>query len=217
MLKCLIKPGDIALDVGAHEGYVALWLSKLGGGELFAVEPNPENLIFLRSNIKLNPEANIKVIEKAVSDEKGRMHFYCSPDAGANGSLIPFSYFSENRIEVEVDTLDSLFGNLQRLDFLKVDTEGNELKVLMGARQLLERCRPQICFEVSLTFWAHLEQSVDALFKFLQDLNYELFVLKGTQLQPYQWLDERIVNMFALHTSRIKELTSCGIITNGGR
>lgn len=152
MLKRLMKPGDIALDVGAHEGYVALWLSKLVGGEVFAVEPNPENLMFLRNNIKLNPETNIKVIEKAVSDEKGRTDFYCSPDAGANGSLIPFSYFSENRIEVEVDTLDSLFGNLERLDFLKVDTEGNELKVLMGARQLLERCRPQICFEVNLTF-----------------------------------------------------------------
>ena len=152
-----------------------------------------------------------------MSNEKGRTHLYCSPDAGANGSLIPFSYFSENRIEVEVDTLDSLFGNLERLDFLKVDTEGNEPKVFMGAHQLLKRCRPQICFEVNLTFWAHLEQSVDMLFDFLRDLNYELFVLKGMQLQPYQWLDDRIVNMFALHTSRIKELTSCGIITNGGR
>jgi FkbM family methyltransferase len=174
-------------------------------------------LKFLRSNIYLNPEANIKVIEKAVSDEKGRMHFYCSPDAGANGSLIPFTYFSANRIEVEVDTLDSLFGNLERLDFLKVDTEGNELKVLMGARQLLERCRPKICFEVSLTFWAYMEQSVDVLFKLLRDQNYELFVLKGTHLQPYQWLDERIVNMFAVHTSCIKELTSSGIITIGGK
>jgi FkbM family methyltransferase len=186
------------------------------GGGVYAVEPNPENIEFLHSNIKLNPEVNIKVIEKAVSDEKGRMHFYCSSDAGANGSLIAFSYFSENRIEVEVDTLDSLFGNLERLDFLKIDTEGNELKVLMGARQLLERCRPKICFEVSLTFWAYMEQSVDVLFKLLRDQNYELFVLKGTHLQPYQWLDDRIVNMFALHTSCIKELTSSGVIINGG-
>jgi len=143
------------------------------------------------------------------------MNFYCSAGIGAKASLIPFSYFSGDKIEVEVDTLDNLFGDLQRLDFLKVDTEGNELQVFSGGRQIISRHKPHICFEVSLTFWAHLEQSVDKLFNFLRDLGYKLFVLKNDKLYPYKWLDKRIVNMFAVHESRVSELTKRGIVCIG--
>ncbi|MCX6056535.1 MAG: FkbM family methyltransferase, partial [Chloroflexi bacterium] len=216
MIKRLIKPGDTVIDVGAHEGFITLLMTKLvGGGDVFAVEPNPENLAFLRDNINLNSTTNIHVIDKAVSDQKAMMHFYVSPDAGANGSLIPFSVKPDDRIEVEVDTLDNLFGALPRLDFLKIDTEGNELKVLIGGRQILLRHKPHICFEVSSTIWSYLEQSVDALFNYLRSLDYELFVLKDDLLYPYKWLDERIINMLAIHTSRHSELVERGIIWSG--
>ena len=216
MLRRLINFGDTVIDVGAHKGYVSLLMQKLaGGGRIFAIEPNPENLVSLHRNIDLNLAANIKVIEKAVSDQKRRMNLYCSPNIGANASLIPYSYFPEDKIEVEVDTLDDMFGDLERLNFIKVDTEGSELQVLLGGRQIISRHKPIICFEVSLTFWAYLEQSVDKLFNYLRDLDYKLFVLKNAQLYPYRWLDERIINMFAVHISRMQELTKLGIISSG--
>jgi FkbM family methyltransferase len=215
MIKRLVNPGDTVIDVGANEGYVSLWLSKLLGakGVVYAIEPNPENLVFLYNNIKLNTATNIRVIEKAVSDQKAKMTFFCSPNSGAWGSLTKYSYFSEDCTDVEVDILDNLFGDLQQLDFLKVDTEGNELKVFLGARLVLSRHKPHICFEVNLTFWAQNNQSVDEMFNCLYDLGYKLFILNGHHLRPYEWLNARIVNLFAIHTSRIFELEGRNIIT----
>jgi len=216
MIKRLVNPGNIVIDVGANEGFVSLWLSKLIGatGGVYAIEPNPENLFFLYNNIELNKATNIKVIEKAVSDQKAKMPFFCSPNSGAWGSLTNFSYFPGESINVEVDTLDYLFGDLQQLDFLKVDTEGNELKVFLGARQVLSRHRPHICFEVNLTFWAHNNRSVDEMFNCLYDLGYKLFILDGQHLRPYEWLNARVVNIFAIHTSRIIELGKRNIVPN---
>jgi len=215
MIERLVNLGDTVIDVGANEGYVSLWLSKLIGatGGVYAIEPNPENLVFLYNNIELNTATNIKVIEKAVSDQKAKMPFFCTPNSGAWGSLTNFSYFSEECIDVEVDTLDNLFSDLKQLDFLKVDTEGNELKVFLGARQILSRHKPHICFEVNLTFWAHNDQSVDEMFNCLYDLGYKLFMLNGHHLRPYEWINARVVNIFAIHTSRIFELEGRNIIT----
>jgi FkbM family methyltransferase len=215
IMKHLVGFGNTVIDVGANEGYISLWISKKAGkdGSVFAIEPNPENLVFLHSNVRLNRAANIQVIEKAISDQKGRVHFFCSPGSGAWGSLIHCSWFSNNGIEVQVDTLDGLFGSLKQIDLIKIDTEGNELKVLLGAHGLLERHTPHICFEVNLTFWAHDDQSVDTLFKYLYGLGYELFVPNGTTLCRYEWLSERIMNLFAVHSTKVPGLADRGIIS----
>ena len=110
--------------------------------------------------------------------------------------------------------MDDLFGNLERLDFLKIDTEGNELNVLHGSKNIIQKHLPHICFEVSLTFWSYFEKSVESLFGFLEDLDYELFVLNAGRLQKYIWLNERIMNMFAVHESKIDELRNRGVINN---
>ena len=217
IIRQLVNPGNTVIDVGANEGYVTLWIANIVGreGSIFSIEPNPENLVFLLNNVRLNQATNIQVIEKAISDQKGKMHFFCSPDSGAWGSLIDFSFFSKCGIEVEVDTLDGLFGDLQRIDLIKIDTEGNELKVLLGSKKLLERHKPHICLEVNLTFWSHHHDSVDTLFNYLYEVGYELFVQDGIKLIRYEWLNERIMNMFALHSSNVPELTARGIIPAG--
>ncbi len=216
--QCL-EPGNVAVDVGAHEGFLTLLMSKKVGkdGSVFAVEPNPENLAFIKSNINQNHESNIAVIEKAVSNKKSKMDFFCSPDMGANGSLIHFSHFAEDRsIKVEVDTLDNIFKDFKRIDFLKVDTEGNELEVFQGAEQILCNQKPLICFEVSLTFWTYFERSVEALFDIFRNRGFELFVAKGNKLCPYDVLDERILNLFAVHSSQKSALIDKGVVTPGG-
>lgn len=94
MIKKLINLGDYVIDVGSHEGYITLFISQLVGqnGRVFSIEPNDENLKFLRKNIDLNKIRNIEVIGKAISNKKSRMLFRYDDDMGAWGSLIHFSH-----------------------------------------------------------------------------------------------------------------------------
>ena len=206
ILATLVHPGDYVIDVGAHEGYVSLFMAQEVGdnGRVFSIEPNPENLSYLFWNTQLNSSQNITVIEKAVDDKGGIANFYYSPGEGAWGSLIRYPYFTTTKvIPIQVDTLDNLFHQVEyndRIKLIKIDTEGNELKVLLGAKELILHYHPVIGFEVCQTFWAYHNLSIQALFDFLTDRGYHLFVVNGNKLEHFSWLNERIMNMVAIYS-----------------
>jgi len=84
MIKKIINLDDYVVDVGAHEGYVSLFMSQLVGkkGRIFSIEPNKENLKFIYKNIELNKIRNIEVIEKAISNKKSKMTFHYNNEGG---------------------------------------------------------------------------------------------------------------------------------------
>lgn len=74
---------------------------------VFAIEPNRENIWFLKQNVTYNT-MNIKVIEKAISDKKTESNFYYEDGMGALGSLVNDQYFKNKKfVKIEVDTLDN--------------------------------------------------------------------------------------------------------------
>jgi protein-L-isoaspartate O-methyltransferase len=62
-LAQLVRPGDTVVDIGAHEGYITCWLAQCVGprGRVVAVEPNPENLGYLRRNVDLNDYGHVDI------------------------------------------------------------------------------------------------------------------------------------------------------------
>jgi len=219
MIRKLISPSDYVIDIGGHEGYFSLFMASIVGkeGKVFSIEPNKENVSFLKHNIQYN-NANIQVIEKAVSNEKKEGEFIYDVGMGAWGSLVNFDHFNsqfENKksIKVKVDTLDNIFQDFEgKIRFMKVDTEGNELNVFLGAKKFLLKHRPIVCFEVSMFFWSHLDCSIDTMFKFFKDNEYELFVLKKDGLHKFNYLSEQLIDMFAIPKPIEKELYESGII-----
>lgn len=214
MIKRFIRDGDYAIDVGAREGYFSLFMSLLVGktGLVFAIEPNPENLYFLHRNAETCDKHNIQVIAKAVSDKKTKAPFNYDDGMGPWGSLIDFSYFktwfkTKKTMEVDVDTLDNLFANVDhKIKFIKIDVEGNELNVFLGAERLLPKHRPYICFEVNPMIWAHLDSSVDSMLSLLKSKGYELFVVEDNRLHKYKNLLQSSFNIFAIHQSQKAKL-----------
>lgn len=219
MIKKLITNGDYVVDIGAHEGSFSLFMALIVGkdGMVFSIEPNKENIYFLKRNIQYN-DANIQVIEKAASNEKKESDFIFDNGYGAWGSLSDYTYYNswfktKRTMKVQVDTLDNIFKDFdKRIKFLKVDTEGNELNVFLGAKEFLLEHRPIVCFEVNMLFWSYIDCSVDNLFKLFADYGYKLFVLKKDTLHEFRYLDNPLINMFAIPQSCIEELCENGII-----
>lgn len=137
-----LRPGMVALDIGANVGFYTLLSSVLVGpqGRVYAFEPVPRNLEYLRRHVNLNRLENVEILSLALGETSGEAWF----DDTLGDSQGKLS--STGRLRVQVATLDDLVvsGRVQPPDVLKIDVEGAEAAVLRGALQLLDRHHPRI-------------------------------------------------------------------------
>lgn len=127
MLRNTVKPGMLAFDVGAQAGFYTLAFARLGARTV-SFEPHPQNAEALRFHVAKNC-IGATIHEAAVSDRAGRARFRCGPN------LLQGSIAVSGEMEVPTVALDSMGAP----DIVKIDVEGNELAVLMGARELIAR------------------------------------------------------------------------------
>jgi FkbM family methyltransferase len=138
-----IKEGDIVIDVGANIGYYTLIFAQLVGasGKVFAFEPEPKNFEILKKNIEVNNYQNIIAEQKIVSDESGMVKLFIA-EQGIVGHRIQQKTDSQKFIEVESIILDNYLKNLnlsEKINFIKIDVEGAEVKVLEGSKIMIEK------------------------------------------------------------------------------
>jgi len=143
LFASLVHDGATVFDVGAHVGYYSLLASRLVGaqGHVVAFEPLPRNLGYLRRHVALNAATNVRVIGAAVADVPGRATFE-EGASGAEGMLGP-----GGTLDVEVVTLDSVAYDAAGVappSVLKIDVEGAEQRVLLGAERILTEAKPDI-------------------------------------------------------------------------
>jgi len=134
----VLQEGDVFIDVGAHGGLYTLLSGKIIGseGRAIAIEPNPDNLKFLRQNVKLNQLNNVTVIQKAASDEKLKINLhYETKKTALTSTMIGAS----KTVEVETTLIDEVTEKYDSIKLLKIDTEGYDLKVLKGAKYTLQK------------------------------------------------------------------------------
>ncbi len=184
-IQRIFQPGFVAFDVGANVGSHSLIMSDRAGkdGKIFAVEPNPVAAQRLRENIALNQLDNIVVLSSAFSDTPGEKKLFVPVEGTSNrgvASLYPENVnYQRVEVPVEVITMDEVVRErgLSRLDFIKIDTEGNELKVLRGARNCIAKYRPLIVFEYDLRSWSNSATDFAVAKEYFSGLNYSLSVI----------------------------------------
>lgn len=151
----VLSPGDFAVDVGAYKGgYTYLMRRAVGdGGTVLAFEPQPEAAAHLRRYVSAFGWRNVTVVESALSAARGARDLFLpagegpSPAASLVGASLPSGPRS---YAVSVDTLDNHLARSEpptRVRLVKVDVEGHELDVLVGARETLSTFRPAIMVE----------------------------------------------------------------------
>lgn len=170
----LIPPGGRALDVGANIGFWSVFLAKIAGcSKVWAYEPAPQNVALLEKNLALNGMSDgvVQVISCALGETRRSSKLYISNENAGDHQLY-FSGATRESIEIKVESFDEAHPG-EKLDFIKIDTQGYEPYVLRGMLKTLSSNRD---VKMIMEFWPHGIRSAGsdpvAMLKLLQDLGF---------------------------------------------
>jgi FkbM family methyltransferase len=191
-LADVLKPGMCVVDVGANEGLFTLFFRKrVGpGGRVIALEPSERELIHLKRNLRINRFLDVDVVPLAVGDHVGRARLSLAEagHAGHNALGTPAAPWVSvvDQVEVEVSTLDTLSDarNWPRIDLIKMDIEGSELRALRGADRLLARDRPMLLLEAEQESLSLRGASFSELLSWLAARKYRAMDFSKTDGRP---------------------------------
>ena len=162
-----LAEGDIVVDVGANVGYYTLLAATLVGGNgiVLGVEPNPAFSEGLQSLADAHPA--IRICESAVGSSAGSASLFLGPaENRGHASLLPDSTHGES-VEVEVTTLDSLLAAegivAAELSLLKIDVEGFEEEVVLGAERTFSEASNQMLLIIECASSESEKRIVDLL------------------------------------------------------
>ena len=155
--KTYLRSGDGVFDIGACMGVFSCLAGLATGeeGRVYAFEPLKEWASLLRMNIALNNLHNVTVVEEALGDSPGTVRMEGITIVDGAG-------------DIPVTTIDTFVREkgIERIDFLKMDVEGFERKVLLGGKESLSRFQPRmgICIY-------HLPDDPEVLRRIILDIN----------------------------------------------
>jgi FkbM family methyltransferase len=190
-LAAHVGPGDVCLDVGAEYGLYTWVLAGLVGpaGHVHAVEPQPGPSAFVDTTRRLLQAGNVSVHRTALGDAAGGgvlalprrrllpVHGRAFLTTGADGLGSNAEFGRHEDVPVAVTTVDDLVDalGLRRLDFVKVDIEGAEARLLAGARATLAAFRPVLMLELEDR---HLARFGTAVARVVADLEADGYVAR---------------------------------------
>lgn len=181
LYKYFLSSDSIVFDIGANYGQNACRLNKIigkGNGHVFCFEPvscNYRSLEILKIRLMLR---KVTIVQKAVSNISGKASIYIPMfDNGfvvaTRSTLLNIEGIRHRTEPVMVTTIDKFVeeNKIPRVDFIKCDTEGNELNVLEGGKNTIMKFLPVLSFEMS-----HKNPGMN----WLVDIGYKLFYYDTT-------------------------------------
>ncbi|KPK50897.1 MAG: hypothetical protein AMS22_11630 [Thiotrichales bacterium SG8_50] len=182
----LIKPGAVVIDVGANIGAHTLPFAHLVGpaGHVLAFEPTTYAFNRLQRNLALNPPLALRVsacqaMLAAQSGDLPDLDLYArwplrhAPEARHSTHL----GIAASTDGAEVVALDDWIArhDISRIDFMKIDVDGHECRILRGAVKTLSKFRPSLLIEFMPYGLEEAGSSLDELVEILTDLHYSFF------------------------------------------
>lgn len=186
----IIPQNSIVLDIGAHIGYFSLVFGSCVGkeGKVLAFEPNPKTFDVLKKHAEMNPNFNIIPYNLACTHKDGNFKFhYSDPNiygVGTNGGYFDgiekgkeIKQFHHHEIDViGVNVYDFLLKNhpelINKINFIKTDTEGFDKEVLKTLKPIIEKNKPILMVEA---FRALTDEEIKDFYNTIKSFGYEFY------------------------------------------
>ncbi|MEQ6330161.1 FkbM family methyltransferase [Pseudomonas chengduensis] len=188
LLKNVLTPGMVVVDVGANIGEVTLVSAQCVGNTGSVIAFEPVNVIAnrLAEHVRINDLKQVVIIRDALGaavEKRVPIYASCGQDVSDEHQGLASLYGEgegQEPIEfVNITTLDETVNSLclSRVDLIKIDIEGGELACLQGADNVLRRFRPMLVVEVQAFSARQAGWDVSELFQYLRGLGYEFFTI----------------------------------------
>jgi len=200
-----VKDSYYCVEVGCHIGTISVKLSK-SCKKLYCFEPLINSFNLLKENLELNNCNNVIIHNKGLSNEnkQGYLDFVSPNNPGGTGILCDSQNINSNVINltnkypIELITLDSF--NIDKLDYLKIDVEGYENNVIIGAFKTIKKCKPLIVMEIFENMNTYSDgqpvipmsvEKVKDRYKNIIDLGYNVI---NIDQHDYLFIPDKLVN-----------------------
>lgn len=205
VIKNKLHKGDVFIDIGANSGFLSLLASTVVGrsGRVYSFEPTKRIFGKLVKNIKLNGFDNIIPYNLALGNENKTSVFY---DMGKYDGSNSFVRYDNGSPEITIiRKLDDVLPNGITPNFVKIDVEGFEKEVLLGAkRTILENDRVILVYEYNRSILRKKREKynevIDLLHEYgfkLRAMNDKLMDIESREVKSYHDLNPWGCNVYA--------------------
>lgn len=184
-LRQMAKGIGTFIDIGAHYGFYSILIGRENPNiNLLAFEPVPENFEILKRNLSLN-QITGHLFNSALSDTDGEFTFQISEQSSQSGFIANPDEPIIKEINVKTNTLDrfktSISSDAPLL--IKMDTEGNELKVLQGMRAILNDFSDvRLLIEFNPACLAANQVDPQQFLVEINNLGFDIFIVRDVEL-----------------------------------
>jgi len=182
ILKKMVNRRKAAIDIGANRGSYTYWLSKLSP-RVISFEPLP----YLAQYLNCVVPSNVEVINKGLSTETKQVLINIPIIEGyvvEGEATINHLDMSCEQHQIELAILDSF--KFKNIGFIKIDVEGHEAEVLLGAKETIQTSRPIILIEIEQR---HIHFPIAKVFSILLEMEYYGYFLLDKNLMPLARFD----------------------------
>ena len=186
VLRENLSIGDTFVDIGAYIGFYSILARNIVGdsGKVIAFEPNPESYEMLKKNFELNGYKNCIAENIALFDEDGFFSLFTAKRGISSSSLFKVEgIHSGQHFTVKATTFDKYCKNHDIVpNLVKIDVEGAEYNVLLGAQEVISLYRPKLLIEIHPQHLETAGHSLQEFFGFLEQQGYRILLISGSDV-----------------------------------
>jgi FkbM family methyltransferase len=201
-LKIFLRSGMVFVDIGANIGSHTVNAARLVGntGAVYAFEADSDTYRLLLENIGLNNLGNVTARQTCVADDIGVVSFFKHKDS-AKSSIVDRG--EDMAVTLPADKLDNLIAADVKIDVLKIDVEGAEIRVLEGARRIFSSEQPPSTVIIEVFDVRDSTDKSAGIRGLLEGYGYEFYTYHDQKLTKFTGI---ALNAFAIHQSALQRV-----------